>query len=92
MAPCAVVNERTLEGPASEELSRIIADEGLRPSETREFVDRAFRDGAIQASGTAITKILPAVSRFSKGGGHSAKKQSVLEKLSQYFDRFFGLS
>jgi len=50
------------------------------------------RDGAIQSSGTAITKILPPASRFSKGGGHSAKKQAVLEKLGEYFDRFFGLS
>ncbi|WP_457098826.1 type I restriction endonuclease subunit R [Microbacterium sp. P5_E9] len=74
-----------------EDLARIIAEEGLKPAETHAFVDGAFRDGAIQSSGTAITKILPPASRFSKGGGHSAKKQTVLEKLGEYFDRFFGL-
>ncbi|MFZ2963347.1 MAG: type I restriction endonuclease subunit R, partial [Rhodoglobus sp.] len=75
----------------AEELERIIADEGLRPDETREFVARAFRDGAIQATGVAITKVLPPVSRFTADGGHGAKKQRVLAALGEYFERFFGL-
>lgn len=54
--------------------------------------DAAFRDGAVQPTGTAITKILPPVSRFAKAGGHSAKKRTVLQKLGDFFDRFFGLS
>ena len=36
--------------------------------------------------------ILPPVSRFSLAGGHAAKKQTVLQKLGDFFDRFFGLS
>lgn len=74
------------------ELERIIAEEDLRPDETREFVDRAFRDGAIQATGVSITKVLPPASRFSADGGHGDKKQRVLAKLGEYFERFFGLS
>ena len=76
----------------SEELERIISEEGLNADETRVFVNNAFRDGFISAAGTAITKILPPVSRFSKDNNHSAKKQTVLERLSAYFERFFGLS
>jgi type I restriction enzyme, R subunit len=76
----------------SEELERIISEEGLNADETRVFVDNAFRDGFISAAGTAITKILPPVPRFSKDNNHSAKKQTVLERLSAYFERFFGLS
>lgn len=76
----------------AEELERIIAEEGLDPAATRAFVDNAFRDGGILVAGTAITKILPPVSRFSKNNSHSLKKQTVLEKLSAYFERFFGLS
>lgn len=49
-----------------EELGRIIAEEKLNPAETETFVANAFRDGAIPATGTAITKILPPVSRFTK--------------------------
>jgi type I restriction enzyme R subunit len=73
-------------------LGMIIAEEGLKPVETRAFVDGAFRDGAIAGTGTAITKILPPVSRFSGGNSHAAKKQAVLERLMGFFDRFFALT
>lgn len=73
------------------ELEAIIADENLRADRTREFIDTAFRDGAIRTSGTAITKVLPPASRFSADGGHGEKKQRVIEKLGTYFERFFGL-
>ena len=76
----------------AEELEGIIADEGLNADETRAFIDNAFRDGAIPVTGTAITKILPPVSRFAKNNGHAAKKQSVLDKLATFFERYFGLA
>ncbi|MEC5193308.1 MULTISPECIES: type I restriction endonuclease subunit R [unclassified Arthrobacter] len=74
------------------ELDAIIEDEDLRPDETRAFVETAFRDGQIRTTGTAITKVLPPVSRFSAAGGHGERKQSVIAKLSAFFERFFGLS
>jgi type I restriction enzyme R subunit len=73
------------------ELDAIIEAEGLRSKETRAFIETAFRDGAIQSTGTAITKVLPPVSRFSPDGGHGEKKQRVLAKLGEFFERFFGL-
>lgn len=73
------------------ELAAIIESEGLQPDETRAFVETAFRDGAIQVGGTAITQVLPPVSRFSPDGAHSEKKQRVLTKLGEFFERFFGL-
>jgi type I restriction enzyme R subunit len=76
----------------AEELDQIIADEGLDANETKVFVDNAFRDGTIPTTGTAITKILPPVSRFSKNNNHSAKKQTVLGKLAAFFERYFGLA
>lgn len=74
------------------ELEAIIAEEGLKPDETKSFVDAAFRDGGVQATGTAISKVLPPVSRFSPDGIHGATKQRVVEKLTRFFDRFFSLS
>ncbi len=74
-----------------EELDRIIAEEGLNADATRTFIDNAFRDGSIPTTGTAITKIIPPVSRFSKNNGHATKKQSVLDKLAGFFERYFGL-
>jgi len=75
----------------AEELDKIIADEGLNADETKAFVEYAFRDGAVPAAGTAIMKILPPVSRFNKNNGHAVKKQTVLDKLAAFFERFFGL-
>ncbi len=76
----------------AEELDQIIADEGLNADETKAFVDNAFRDGAITVTGTAITKILPPASRFDKNNGHAVKKQAVLDRLSAFFERYFGLA
>ena len=76
----------------AEELDALIVAEGLKPDETRAFVDNAFRDGAVPTGGTAITRILPPVSRFAPGAGHAAKKQTVIEKLLAFFDRYFGLA
>ena len=53
----------------------------LKPEETKAFIDHAFRDGSIPITGTAITRILPPVSRFSADGGHGEKKQRVLARL-----------
>jgi len=50
-----------------------------------------WRDGAIATLRTAITKILPPVSRFSKNNAYSTKKQTVLDKLAAFFERYFGL-
>jgi type I restriction enzyme R subunit len=76
----------------SRELDKIINDESLKPGETRAFIENAFRDGAIPTTGTAISRILPPVTRFAADGGHSEAKRRVLTKLGEFFERFFGLS
>ncbi|SIS77083.1 type I restriction endonuclease subunit R [Phaeovulum vinaykumarii] len=76
----------------AEELERIIAEENLNAEATRSFIDSAFRDGSVPATGTAITRILPPVSRFSKNNGHAAKKRTVLDRLAAFFERYFGLA
>lgn len=73
------------------ELNTIIKEEDLSPDEARDFVERAFRDGGIQTTGAAITRVLPPTSRFSASGGHGEKKQRVLVKLGEFFERFLGL-
>jgi len=74
------------------ELAALIEEEKLRPEETRKFVEYSFRDGFIKTTGTDIDRILPPVSRFAKnGGGRAEKKQSVIEKLQAFFEKYFGL-
>jgi type I restriction enzyme R subunit len=72
---------------------QIIDREALMPGETREFMAAAFRDGAVQSTGTAISRILPPMSRFGAGAADrfAAKRTAVLDTLTAYFDRFFGL-
>lgn len=74
------------------ELDQIINDEKLDKKATYTFVENAFRDGYIQSTGTNLSLILPPISRFSAGGERSKKREMVLEKLRNFFDRFFGIS
>lgn len=70
----------------------LIAEENLREDNAREFIETAFRDGMLNTERTAITKVLPPVSRFAKNGGHRERKQRVIQKFSVFFERFFGLA
>ena len=73
------------------ELAQIIRDEKLREPETRKFLENAFRDGEIKTTGTDIDRLMPPVSRFGGGGARAKKKQTVIDKLKAFFERFFGI-
>jgi type I restriction enzyme R subunit len=75
-----------------EELDRIIAEENLDKEETYKFVHHAFRDGYVQTSGTDLARILPPVSRFSPTGERTRKRESVIEKIKAFFNRFWDIS
>lgn len=76
----------------SEELDQIIEAENLNKTEAYRFINNAFRDGAVQATGTALTTVLPPVTRFSETGERSEKRESVLEKFKAFFNRFWDIS
>jgi len=80
-----------IEKKKKEELENIIKSENLDPDATYTFIKSAFRNGNVATTGTAITKILPPVSRFSPTGERSKKRESVLEKLTRFFERFFNI-
>lgn len=71
------------------ELQTIITEMQLKEKETRKFMEYSFRDGVMKTTGTDIDKIMPPMSRF--GGGREKKKLSVIERLKQFFERFFGI-
>ena len=73
------------------ELQQLIQEEQLREPETRKFLENAFRDGEVKTTGTDIDKLMPPVSRFGGGGTRAKKKQTVIEKLQKFFEKFFGL-
>ena len=77
-----------------EQLDEIISEEKLKPKETYEFVSQSFRNGEIEETGTAITRILPPLPLFSKNkdNDRGKKKQDVIAKLKAFFERFFDVS
>ena len=84
--------QKFVEGKKVEELESIIESEGLDHDATYTFIKNAFRNGSVVTTGTAITKILPPVSRFSPTGERSKKRESVIDKLTRFFERFFNIS
>ena len=73
-----------------QELAAIIQEENLKEAETRKFIENAFRDGEIKTTGTDINGIMPPMPRFG-GGSRAQKKQTVIEKLKSFFERFFDI-
>jgi type I restriction enzyme R subunit len=72
------------------QLVAIITEEKLKEAETRKFIENSFRNGEIKTTGTDIDDLMPPVSRFG-GGNRAEKKQTIIEKLKAFFERFFGI-
>lgn len=72
------------------ELKQIIDDEKLREPGARQFIENAFRDGEVKTTVTDIDSLMQPLSRFS-GGIRARKKQTIIDKLKAFFERFFGI-
>ena len=73
------------------DIQNLITEEKLKPEETRKFVENAFRDGVLKTTGTDVDRLMPPVSRFGGSGSRDKKKQTVIEKLKAFFEKYFGL-
>ncbi|QCE33507.1 type I restriction endonuclease subunit R [Acetobacteraceae bacterium] len=74
-----------------EELEEIIKEERLKPELTHEFIKDAFIQGIVPEFGTGLAKILPPQSRFSKNNPSAENKKRVLQKLSEFLERFLDI-
>ena len=72
------------------DLRNLIEEENLNDEETRKFIDNAFRDGQVKTTGTDIEKILPPMRRFG-GGNRAERKESIIEKIKKFFEKYFGI-
>jgi type I restriction enzyme R subunit len=81
--------EEYVETQKQKQLQTIIDDEHLKPAETTEFMARAFMEGYVTETGTGIARILPPTNPFLPDSGE--KKQTVIDKLKAYFNRFCNL-
>ena len=56
-------------------------------------MEQSFRNGEVKESGTAVVEVLPPMGLFGHAGSERAeKKRNVLNKLKDFFDRFFDIS
>jgi type I restriction enzyme R subunit len=83
---------RFVDGKKVEELEEIIKSEGLDHDATYKFLHNAFRDGSVVVTGTGLAKILPPLSRFNPFNERSKVRDSVIDKLTRFFERFFDIS
>jgi type I restriction enzyme R subunit len=73
------------------ELEEIIREQKLDPSETHNFMNKAFSEGELRTAGTALSKLLPAKDMFSPGYEHAIQKSLLVDKLKAFFERFMNL-
>jgi type I restriction enzyme, R subunit len=95
LSPASNVEEdwkKFVDEKKNEELNDIIREENLDKDETYRFIYNSFRSGYVQTTGTEISKVLPPVSRFTATGERAKKKETVLEKLTAFFQRFFNIT
>jgi type I restriction enzyme R subunit len=71
------------------DLTSIIESEKLKEKETRRYVEGSFREREMKTTGTEFTGILPPADMFHPG--YSVKKQTVIEKLRAFFEKYLGL-
>lgn len=87
-----ITSENELVLNLREQLEKIIENENLDRDATYKFIKNAFRDGSVPTTGTEIAGVLPPISKFRPDGARTKKRESVLNKLTSFFERFFDIS
>ena len=84
--------ESFMNSKKKEELDKIISDEGLNKEETYNFIQRSFEQGRVETNGTEVSNILPPMNMFTPTNDRQEKKNKVIDKLLEFFDKFFSIS
>lgn len=74
------------------ELDKIINEENLDKEKTYEYIKKSFEQGKVEVNGTEISDILPPMNMFSPTNDRQEKKNKVIDKLIEFFDKFFSIS
>ena len=73
---------------AVEELNEIIAAHNLKSEETFNLIEFSLENETMSFNGTKLDAIMPPISIF---GGRAKKKQLLLERLTEYYDKYSGI-
>ena len=55
-------------------------------------IQRSFEQGRVETNGTEVSTILPPMSMFTPNNDRQEKKNKVIDKLLEFFDKFFSIS
>lgn len=75
-----------------EELDKIIIEENLDKEKTYKFIQKSFEHGAVDTNGTDVSDLLPPMNMFTPNNERQEKKNKVISKLIEFFDKFFSIS
>jgi len=81
-----------IENQKKDDLELIIKEEELIPNKTYKFIENCFRDFEIKTHGTDINQIMPKMSRFSGNNDSAEKKNRVIKKITDFFDKYIDLN
>ena len=84
--------ESFINSKKKEELDKIIDEENLNKDETYNFIQRSFEQGRVETNGTEVSNILPPMNMFTPTNDRQEKKNKVIDKLLEFFDKFFSIS
>lgn len=75
-----------------EELDKIINEENLNKEGTYKFIQRSFEQGRVETNGTEVSNILPPMNMFTPNNEYQEKKNIVIDKILEFFDKFFSIT
>ena len=84
--------ESFMNSKKKEELDKIIDEEDLNKEQTYNFIQRSFEQGKVETNGMEVSNILPPMNMFTPTNDRQEKKNKVLDKLIEFFDKFFSIS
>ena len=84
--------EEFMKKKKKEELDRIIEEENLDEEKTYDFVRKSFERGRLETEGMEVSNILPPIDMFSPTNDRQIKKETVIDKLLDFFDKFFNIT
>ena len=84
--------ETFMNSKKKEELDKIINEEELNKEETYKFIKKSFEQGKVETNGTEVSEILPPMNMFTPTNDRQEKKNKVIDKLLEFFDKFFSIT
>jgi len=74
-----------------DDFQQIVIEEGLDELKARKFITEALESGDFKTNGTAIDSFMPPVRRFGGVGDRSSIKQRIIDRLMEFYERYFGM-